>query len=266
MMIALYLAVVLLISIIATAAGLGGGVIIKPVFDAISPYSTAVVSLLSTFSVLSMSLASSIKQSRLKTPVRWRHAVRIASGSMFGGMVGQSAFSGAKDLLTDAVVKVLQNGILLLLLFAVLFYILCKRDMTIDQTEIDQALAISERIVGFVTGAVSAFIGIGGGPINICALCLLYQLSIRDASVYSLVMIVFSQGAKLLLCLLDGTLRSELWFLIAGACVTSVTGGILGAMLNRRLRSQTVRSIYLIVLFGIIILNGYNIVTNLLLL
>ena len=69
-MYAVYLLVILAASIIGAISGVGGGVMIKPIFDAISPYDTYTVGMLSCFGVLTMSITSVAKQVASKAKIQ----------------------------------------------------------------------------------------------------------------------------------------------------------------------------------------------------
>ena len=50
---------------------------------------------------------------------------------------------------------------------------------------------------GVVLGILSSFLGIGGGPINIMFFLLFFSMSMKEATVYSVAVIFFSQLSKL---------------------------------------------------------------------
>ncbi len=81
---------------------------------------------------------------------------------------------------------------------------------------------------GLILGFLASLLGIGGGPINVSLLMLLFSISIKDATVYSICTILFSQFAKLLtIALTTGFSRYDLtilWFVIPAAII----GGLLG--------------------------------------
>ncbi|WP_148793570.1 sulfite exporter TauE/SafE family protein, partial [Enterococcus faecium] len=52
-------------------------------------------------------------------------------------------------------------------------------------------------ICGGVLGFLASFLGIGGGPVNVSLLMLMFALPIKEATLYSLSTIFFSQLAKL---------------------------------------------------------------------
>ena len=63
-------------------------------------------------------------------------------------------------------------------------------------------------------GSFSTFLGIGGGPINVSLLIFCFGLTMKDATVYSIITIFFSQLAKLVeIGLSEGYQAYDLTFL-----------------------------------------------------
>ncbi|WP_343030413.1 TSUP family transporter [Fundicoccus ignavus] len=52
-------------------------------------------------------------------------------------------------------------------------------------------------VVGLSLGTISVFLGIGGGPLNVSLLLWLMSFTMKEAAVYSVAMIFFSQLSKL---------------------------------------------------------------------
>lgn len=88
-----------------------------------------------------------------------------------------------------------------------------------------------DSLVSFVRinlGFLASFLGIGGGPINVSVLMLMFAMPIKDATVYSICTIFFSQLSKLAtLALSTGFARYDLtmlWFVVPAA----ILGGGIG--------------------------------------
>ncbi|MGZ7192251.1 TSUP family transporter, partial [Streptococcus pyogenes] len=77
-------------------------------------------------------------------------------------------------------------------------------------------------------GIISVFLGIGGGPLNIALLMMLYSYSAKEAAVYSLAMIFFAQLSKIVIL---GThlkdYRLNAW-LVLGIIIFAFIGGLVG--------------------------------------
>ena len=77
----LYLFIALGATTLGSMAGLGGGVIIKPILDFLGDYNLSTISVLSSFTVFSMAIVSIIKQIRYKFKIEVRKTVLIGIGS-----------------------------------------------------------------------------------------------------------------------------------------------------------------------------------------
>lgn len=242
-----------MIAIIATSlgamAGLGGGVIIKPVLDALGNYNLETISILSSATVLAMAIVSTIKQIRTGFVLK-KNMYILALGSIIGGGLGKVLFSIIISNFDSDLVRGFQAVILAILLVIVIF----KDQLPIIQIE----NFIVTFIVGVMLGTIAAFLGIGGGPINVAILCMLLGFIIKDAAVISVFIILFSQISKLVLIYLDTGFAiyelGMLWFMIPGG----ILGGIIGSMLNRKLTDTHINKIFNIMLVVIIGINIYN--------
>ncbi|MBI9097502.1 MAG: sulfite exporter TauE/SafE family protein [Spirochaetaceae bacterium] len=185
-----------------------------------------------------------------------KRTVFIALGSIFGGLAGKSLFSsmvtGIKQTLF---VTAFQSLILAVLLILVLVYLARKNIQNHD---------IHNRVIiltaGFLLGLTAAFLGVGGGPFNVVLLSLLFSMDTKSASVHSLLIIFFSQSAKLIAILSDTGFSeynlSALVFMIPGG----ILGGVIGTGLNRKLEGETIQLLFKIIVSAIILLNLFNLI------
>ena len=116
-------------------------------------------------------------------------------------------------------------------------------------------------ITGAGLGTAAAFLGIGGGPINVAVVVMFLAIEIRDAAVVSILIILFSQGAKLSTIALTSGFGGyeglhKLFFMIPGG----VAGGLFGAIMNRKIDKKFIHYTYNIILVLVILLNIYNII------
>lgn len=250
----IYLAVALLSTTIGAMSGLGGGVIIKPVLDAVAPYDAATIGLLSSFTVLSMALVSTFKQYRAGIRFEGKRTLYIVAGSITGGIAGKFLFSVVRESVgRESLITAVQSAILAMLLVLVLVYLLGKN---IRSFHIHQGAVIVS--AGFLLGLAAAFLGVGGGPFNVVLLTLLFSMDSRAAAVHSILIILFSQTSKLLTVLFTGGFTpydlTALYYMIPGG----IAGGFIGSWLNRRLKGETISLLFKIVVSLIILLNLYN--------
>jgi len=255
----LYLIVAFFSTTIGAISGLGGGVIIKPVLDAIGQYDVATIGMLSTFTVFSMAVVSSIKQYAGGIRFEGKRTVYISLGSVLGGFAGKYIFSTVSAVIEQRqYITAIQSLILALLLILVLYYLTSKNI---------QNLNIGNRVIifsaGFALGIAASFLGVGGGPFNVVLLSLLFSMDSRSAAVHSVLIILFSQSAKILAILFDTGFApynlSMLIYMIPGG----IAGGFIGSSLNQKMKRKTIQQLFKIIVIIIIVLNLYNLVMSL---
>lgn len=154
-----------LICLAATTAGgisgVGGGVIIKPVMDAVSGLGAATISFLSGCTVLAMTITSMVRSRGGSVRVEKRRGTFLAIGAAFGGIMGKEAFELVRAAGGSAV-DISQQTMMILLTAGVFVYTLKKGKVrTIDVQQRPRLRA--DRLHA---GLLSAFLGIGGGPIT----------------------------------------------------------------------------------------------------
>ena len=125
-----------LVAILATTiggiSGVGGGVIIKPVMDAVSGLPVATISFLSGCTVLAMTITSMVRSIGGEVKVEPRRGTLLAIGAAVGGIVGKQLFDVVKDAGGSAV-SVAQQVLMIALTLGVLAYTLNRpRIRTLD--------------------------------------------------------------------------------------------------------------------------------------
>lgn len=249
----LYGIVIFIATFLGASVGLGGGVIIKPVLDFIGLHSTEEIALLSAFSVFSMSISSTAHHIKNKTPMDARIIVTVAAGSILGGFLGNKAFSA---LLASAespnLVKGIQSAVLAVLLLLVILY----TGVGIRSFHLKNKAAVFG--AGLLLGMTAAFLGIGGGPINVAFLTLLFSFSMKDAAVYSVAVIFFSQLSNLTTAFIDTRFAALDLKLLLFAVPCAVLGGILGAKFNRKCSEKVIQKIFSAAIGAVAALSAYN--------
>ena len=245
-----------LASLLGPLCGIGGGVIIKPVVDALGVMPVAAVSFLSSISVLTMSLATLAQNAAAKTStVNARSLLPLALGSAVGGVVGKALFNGMADLFPDAdAIGAVQAVVLILLSVLVLVYTLNKSRVRYLHIE----AAASAAVVGFAAGACWSFLGIGGGPFNLAILTFFFAMDSKPAAQASLFIIAFSQTASLVYSLATGSVPDVALVALVGACVAAIVGSVVGRRLVKKMDSAAVDRLYLVALVLIIAISLYN--------
>lgn len=251
----IYFVVILLSTLVGSLSGMGGGVIIKPVLDAIPIHSLPEIVFYSSAAVLTMSVSSTIRQVRNKVQINWRRAAFLSAGSVMGGILG--------DVLLRALfafypheenVKFIQNVLMIISLSLALVYMLTGRKKQFALRGWWLYLSM-----GLFLGAFSTLLGIGGGPLNVALLILLFGMHVKQATTYSIIIIFFSQLSRMVslgaATGFSGYDLTILAFLIPAALL----GGWLGGIISGRLSDRRVAVIYNIVVIGVIALNVWSI-------
>ena len=250
----IYVIIVLFATAMGAIAGIGGGVIIKPVYDAFGEYSASEISVLSSCAVFAMAAVSLIISSKQLKEERERlkTIIPLALGSVIGGLLGESVFS--KLTAEDSVVKIIQNVLLLIIIVFVVIYM--KRN---DKKSFNSNKWYTAVLTGLILGAVSTFLGIGGGPINVAIITLVFGLEIKSAVLGSISVILFAQGTKLCFVAIKDissfNIKSLPFIVIAGVC-----GALIGRAINKKLSEKAVNNCFIAVQIIIIGLCLFNII------
>lgn len=249
----LYFCVIVIANSIGAVSGMGGGVIIKPVLDFIGADSVASVSFYSTVAVFTMAIVSTLRQITAGVKLDWRKVILISSGAVIGGGLGNSLFEAFLKLFANEDhVKLIQIVITVVtLVLAFLYSEYGKKAYHFEQNSIFV-------LCGLFLGFLASFLGIGGGPINVSLLMLLFSMPIKEATIYSIATIFFSQLAKLVgIGLGSGFLRFDLGML--GFVVpAAIIGGLLGAKLSQLMPADKVTRVFQGVIAVVLLINLWN--------
>ena len=117
-----YSAVVLIATILGALTGLGGGVIIKPMFDLLGQDTAVTIGIYSAIAVFTMSIVSIFKQTKSGFSFNLKTLLSISLGSVAGGVIGELIFNNFVTLFSNTQVKITQNILLLVMLIFILIY------------------------------------------------------------------------------------------------------------------------------------------------
>lgn len=255
----LYSVIIFIACTLGAIVGIGGGVIIKPLLDFIGIHSVETVSFISTCAVFAMSISSSIKHIKAKTETKPKIVLLVSAGSIFGGIIGNEIFDLVLARFNSDLVKGIQAVIITAFILFVIIYVNSKN---IRSFEIKNPAAIV--FTGLLLGLLSAFLGIGGGPINTTFLVLLFSFTLKESAVYSVAIIFFSQLSQLITIFINNqfTPFKEYTPIIVAAMAVSVIGGIIGSQLNKKLSNKSITKIFSAVLIIVALINIYNAVAG----
>jgi len=247
----IYFFIAIMATSIGGIAGIGGGIIIKPCLDTIGAYDVATIGMLSSITVLCMAAASSVKFLNSGIIIETKKAVVLSVGAAVGGVLGKYLFGEFSKLMEDERAKGIQAVLLVILLVFVLFRNVYPH-YTIQNTVITT-------LCGLFVGGISSFLGIGGGPINVAVICIVFSVSVRDAAVYSIFTVFFSQLTTVISNAITPGMESFdltiVVFMIPGA----IMGALIGSYLNRRLSEKKVDFLFSGVMALLLVLNVFNV-------
>ena len=253
----IYLIITLIATTLGAIAGIGGGVIIKPVFDAFGEYTAAEISVISSSAVFAMSTVSTLISA--KTVREQKDSLKLmlplAVGASLGGYAGELLFS--RFTAQDSLIRIVQNAILLVLIIFVVVYMKNEERKSLYRNDWYSAAA-----VGLLLGCVSAFLGIGVGPINVAVITLVFGMEIKTAVIGSLITILFAQGTKLISIAVKDAPSFNIK-LLPFVIAVGVCGALIGRAVNKKISDKAVNRCFIAVQIIIIALCVFNIVKNL---
>ncbi len=253
----MYFIICLVATALGAIGGIGGGMIIKPVMDAISDMPVATIDFLSGCTVLAMSVASLLRNSSSDAKNNPSKNTPLALGAAGGGILGKSMFGLIQWLvMNNTIISVIQNVLMIFITSGILVYMLFKNHIRTLQMK----KTVTCAVIGLTLGALSSFLGIGGGPLNIIVLNYFFSFSIRAATVNSLYIILYSQLASLASVLIHWTIPSFSCLIMFTMVVGGILGGLVGRHVSRKISEKQIEMVFYILLTGIIMINIYNLI------
>jgi hypothetical protein len=240
---------------VGAIVGASGGIIIKPVLDMLQLMPSEVVSFYSGCTVLCMSLSSLIYTRNSGVKLEVRTSTPLGIGAVIGGVVGRYLLelvsqSGSHTL------GGIQASCLVVITTGILLYVIFKnrlRSLHVQNTW--YCLGI-----GVLLGIIPAFLGIGGGPVNVAVLYFFFSMEAKQAARNSIYIIVFSQVASIASAFIKGTVPDISWLPLFSMAVGGVSGALAGAAISRHLSNKGVEAAFKGVLTIIIGINVYNVI------
>ena len=252
-----YSLICLLSTTLGAISGIGGGVIIKPVFDATVDLSVSQISFLSGCSVLAMSIVSLLSSRSGDARIDSKRTTPLAVGSASGGVFGKLIFDVIKNgASNDGLIGTIQSIIMIILTFGVLLYVLNKKRIA----TINISSTFISLLIGLILGILSSFLGIGGGPINLAVLYFFFSMNTKTAALNSLYMIFFAQTASLLFTLFSASVPDTDLFTLAVMILSGIVGGFIGRKINKRMSGKAVDVLFCCMLIIITCISVFNLI------
>jgi len=254
---AVYFLIFLSSCVLGAIVGLGGGVIIRPILDAIGHHGVDDIGFLTSAAVLVMALVSTMKKVQDGTKIDFSKAALICVGSLIGGMVGDQLLRVPAAMFGETNLQIIQT-ISTIFFLALAIYFTEKSNLRYEIR--NRLLYLS---LGIFLGTIAVFLGIGGGPINVPVFMILFSLPVKQATAYSIVVIFFSHFSRMINM---GRSGSELGYgmfdlgFLPFIIPAAIIGGVIGAVISRKLSDVAVRKTFTITMFVLIAINVFNLV------
>ncbi len=254
-MFAILFIICLFASAIGAVVGAGGGIIIKPVLDAIGLMPVSAVSFLSSCTVLCMALCSLIRTRNNGVVLELKTSTPLAIGAAFGGLLGGMIFDLVRKHFDDgAMLGCIQALILAALTSMVLIYIFKKDKLPSYHVE----GLIAPLAIGAGLGLVSSFLGVGGGPYNVAVLFFFFTMEAKQAAKNSIYIIVFSQTVSIASTVISAAVPPVGIINLLCMAAGGAAGAMLGAEISKRISCRGVETALKFLCVGIICLNIFN--------
>ena len=249
----IYACVILLTCIIGSTVGLSGGLFIRPILDAIGYHNVLNISFLSSSAILAMATVSTIQKVRDGTKIAPGLALLISAGAAIGGVIGNLMLEHLVAAFYLEASAQRAQIILTVIALSLSIVLTTKKDL---QAEIKSKLLTV--IMGVLLGAVAAFSGIGGGPLNVPIMMIFFGMDMKRAAAYSIVIIFFSHFARLVtLGITMGYGYFDLRMLVFILPVAAL-GGLIGAKFSKMFMASTVKRLFVGAIWLVIGLNIFN--------
>lgn len=251
----LYIVVSFVATVIGSLTGIGGGIVLKTSADFFSTDSVITVSFYTTIVVFTMCIVSIYKQWRRGFKFDLKVLFAISGGSLVGGYIGEYALNYFTRHSEQGRVQLVQN----IILFITLVFLLIYTKRMSGRSNIKSQNPFTAVLLGLFLGTISIFLGIGGGPLNVSLLIILFGYSMKDAAIYSIATVFFSQFAKIISITYSGQYDQFDLKLIPFLIVTAILGGYVGTSLNQKYTSRKIEFLYSIFMVGLTVLTLVNI-------
>lgn len=252
--------IVLFACTLGAISGLGGGIIIKPLMDALGGFSAASVNDMASITILTMTTVSIIKARKNARGVNWRIVIFFTIGSMLGGVVGQLVLKRFIANTSDAQVIITQSVCQILIVLLIMGHELVKERLPHYHVQSPFLMAG----IGIVLGTIAAFLSIGGGIFNRPILVILLSMTSKAAAFTSLCIIVCAQGSNVITMGLTTHFADVDPTVLPFMMVAAVLGGYLGGYIATHVNDKYFDRIFMVTLFIILCLNTANLLGHLL--
>lgn len=251
--------IVLFACTLGAISGLGGGIIIKPLMDALGGFSAASVNAMSSITILTMTTVSILKSRYNARFVDWKLIFFFILGSMIGGIFGNILLANfIKSVANDDIVTIVQSILQILIVVLVMLHEIFGHH--IPHFHLKNRVIMTG--IGVGLGAIAAFLSIGGGIFNKPLLIILLSLSHRSAVFTSLCIIFFAQAADVATMGITTHFANVVPTVVPFMMVAAIIGGYIGGYILTKVREKYLDNIFMATLMIILILNIINLLRH----
>jgi len=250
----LYFFIIVIVISTSAIAGISGGVVLRPVFDLVGYHDFIEIGFYMGIAVLTMTISSTLKQLKMGTRIKPDKALTLAIGAIIGGFLGQEILEWlSRSNIDGNAIQMTQNIVSIL---ALVFVLLATRP-EVKKYELKGVQWYV--LAGFGLGIFASIMAIGGGPINVAAFTLIFGITMKEATVYSITTILFTQLSRLVTMGMayGGFSRFDLtllWYIIPAAII----GGYVGGKLNIKFTNEQIMKVFKFVVTATILINIWN--------
>ena len=230
-------------TLVGAIVGVGGGLIIRPMLGFLN-VGKELASFSSAASVFCMGIVSLVTTVKKGAEIQLKETIVLALGSICGAFIGGACIEFVSG-------KFIAIGYI----FAMVFVLVCMAARKY-MPRIKLKNPLLQFLAGTVTGGLSGFFGIGGGPFQMTALLLLFNLEPKEAAVQSIFITLLTTVSSLIQYAVKGYWNFSLAvFMIPMA----VLGGFIGGLLNRKFNNKYVSVLFNFTVIFIILMQIYSV-------
>lgn len=256
----LYAILVLVVCTWGGVVGLSGGLVIKPLFFMLDYADYQTIAITSTIIVFFMAMSSFITKRKLKIDFDKKIILFLCLGTFLGSILGRfiNDFVYIAVGNEDLMVKI--DSILLLVMIFITWISVIKKG-NYKTFNIQNSIVILT--IGLTLGTISSYLNIGGGPINILFLILFLGLDIKEATIYSIGIIIVSSLTSIIIYILDPGQLVDTYNLtpLLAFIPMAIIGGALGTKIAHNLSEKSISRWLSALLLVMLALNLINLIS-----
>lgn len=251
----LYILVSFIATVTGALTGIGGGIVLKTFVDAFSNDPIVIVSFYTTIVVFTMCIVSIYKQLRKGFQFNSKVLFGVSLGSIIGGYLGEYLLNIVVQSYNQQQVQLTQS----IILFIVLIFLILYTKIGRKKNKVEKASLSLTFLLGLFLGGISIFLSIGGGPLNISLFVIILGYRMKDAAIYSIATVFFSQISKIISIIFVGSYGQFDLKLTPILILIAIAGGYIGTTLNQKLSNKKIEYMYMLLMKGLSIMVLINI-------